>query len=93
MMRRVNIYVGFAVLVSASIVVAARRPVIAPAPAPRSGVVTFARDALPVLQKHCQSCHRPGQIGPMAFLDYLSTNRGHRRLRPRCARVTCRRGI
>ena len=35
--------------------------------------VTFNRDVLPVLQKNCQSCHRPGQIAPMSFLSYEST--------------------
>ncbi|MCZ2152255.1 MAG: cytochrome c [Bryobacterales bacterium] len=32
--------------------------------------VTFTRDILPVLQKHCQVCHRPGEIGPMPLLTY-----------------------
>ena len=35
--------------------------------------VTFHKDVLPVLQKHCQECHRPGEIGPMALLDYKQT--------------------
>src|ERR1035438_7585594 len=35
--------------------------------------VTFYRDALPVLQKNCQTCHRPGESGPMSFLNYDST--------------------
>jgi hypothetical protein len=34
---------------------------------------TFNKDVLPVVQKHCQSCHRPGQIAPMSFLSYQST--------------------
>jgi hypothetical protein len=34
---------------------------------------TFYKDVLPVLQKNCQSCHRPGEAGPMSFLDYKST--------------------
>jgi hypothetical protein len=32
--------------------------------------VTFNKDVLPVLQKNCQSCHRPGQVAPMSFLSY-----------------------
>ena len=32
--------------------------------------VTFTRDVLPILQQNCQSCHRPGQIGPMPLLTY-----------------------
>ena len=31
---------------------------------------TFSREVLPLLQAHCQECHRPGQIAPMSFLDY-----------------------
>jgi mono/diheme cytochrome c family protein len=33
---------------------------------------TFYRDVLPIVQAHCQSCHRPGQIGPFSLLDYQS---------------------
>jgi mono/diheme cytochrome c family protein len=33
---------------------------------------TFNKDVLPVFQKNCQSCHRPGEIGPMSLLDYQS---------------------
>ena len=32
--------------------------------------VTFNRDVLPILQKNCQSCHRPGEIGPIPLLTY-----------------------
>lgn len=31
---------------------------------------TFMRDVLPILQGHCQTCHRPGQIAPMSFASY-----------------------
>src|SRR5215467_14397112 len=31
---------------------------------------TFYRDILPILQDHCQSCHRPGEIAPMPFVTY-----------------------
>lgn len=31
---------------------------------------TFNKDVLPILQKNCQTCHRPGQIAPMSFLKY-----------------------
>jgi len=33
-------------------------------------VVTFYKNVLPILQNNCQSCHRPGQIGPMSLLSY-----------------------
>ncbi len=32
--------------------------------------ITFARDVAPLLQKHCQECHRPGQAAPMSLLTY-----------------------
>jgi len=32
--------------------------------------VTFNKDVLPILQKRCQSCHRPGEIAPMSLLTY-----------------------
>jgi hypothetical protein len=35
--------------------------------------VTFHKDVLPVLQKNCQNCHRPGEAAPMSFLDYKNT--------------------
>ena len=32
--------------------------------------VTFSKDVAPILQKNCQECHRPGQIGPMPLLTF-----------------------
>src|SRR6185369_12288727 len=32
--------------------------------------VTFTRDIAPILQRSCQSCHRPGQMAPMSLLTY-----------------------
>ncbi|HEY8506527.1 MAG TPA: thioredoxin family protein [Gemmataceae bacterium] len=43
----------------------ARRPIPNP-----NAKVSFTRDIAPLLQKHCQECHRPGQIGPMPLLTY-----------------------
>src|ERR1700690_964154 len=34
--------------------------------------ITFHKDIEPILQRNCQSCHRPGQIAPMSFLTYQS---------------------
>jgi len=31
---------------------------------------TFNKDVAPILQKNCQSCHRPGQVAPMSLLSY-----------------------
>ena len=31
---------------------------------------TFAKDVAPILQKNCQQCHRPGQVGPFPLTTY-----------------------
>jgi peroxiredoxin len=31
---------------------------------------TYHRDVLPILQRHCQVCHRPGEAGPFALTTY-----------------------
>src|SRR5438552_2603656 len=32
--------------------------------------VTFYKDVLPIVQDHCQQCHRPGQIAPIPLVTY-----------------------
>src|SRR5262245_45943810 len=32
--------------------------------------VTFTKDIAPILQKHCQTCHRPDSLAPMSLLTY-----------------------
>src|SRR5579863_5574986 len=34
---------------------------------------TFYKDILPILQDHCQSCHRTGEVAPMPFQTYDQT--------------------
>jgi peroxiredoxin len=44
---------------------------IARAPKPKKdSAITYARQVSRILQKNCQECHRPGQIGPMSLLTY-----------------------
>ena len=31
---------------------------------------TFTKDVAPILQQHCQACHRPGEAGPFSLLTY-----------------------
>jgi hypothetical protein len=45
--------------------------VFAAGPAPQN--ITFNKDVLPILQKNCQTCHRPGEIGPMPLLTHADT--------------------
>lgn len=33
----------------------------------------FHKDVMPVLQKHCQGCHRPGEAAPFSMLTYKET--------------------
>jgi peroxiredoxin len=35
-----------------------------------NAAVTFTKQVAPILQKHCQECHRPGMIGPMSLMTY-----------------------
>ena len=32
--------------------------------------VTFTKDVAPILQQHCQTCHRPGEAAPFPLLTY-----------------------
>src|SRR5688500_3490495 len=43
---------------------------LAAATASGGGEVTFAADIAPILQRSCQTCHRPGGVGPMSLLTY-----------------------
>ena len=36
----------------------------------QSPAVSFHKDVEPILQKNCQTCHRPGQVAPMSFMTY-----------------------
>ena len=43
--------------------------------------VTYAKNVAPVVQKRCQECHRPGEIGPFSLLDYDDAKKRTRRIR------------
>jgi Copper type II ascorbate-dependent monooxygenase, C-terminal domain len=34
------------------------------------GAITWSKDIAPLFQQHCQTCHRPGDIGAMSLLSY-----------------------
>lgn len=42
---------------------------------------TFHRDVLPVLQNHCQECHRSGQMAPMPLTTYAEARPWARAIR------------
>jgi Copper type II ascorbate-dependent monooxygenase, C-terminal domain len=57
---------AFGLFIASGILVSARFPGEAEStPAP-----TFYRDILPIVQQHCQRCHRPGEIAPMPLVTY-----------------------
>lgn len=37
---------------------------------PDAPMVTFSKDVAPLLQKHCQTCHRPGEAAPFPLLTF-----------------------
>src|SRR5262245_60858756 len=37
---------------------------------PAEPVPTFNRDVMPILQAHCQTCHRPGEVAPMSLMTF-----------------------
>ena len=47
--------------------------------------VTFAKDVAPILQRSCQSCHRPGSLAPMSFLTYQETRPWARSIKEKTA--------
>src|SRR5262249_32478107 len=53
------------------------------APAAAQPAVTFAKDIAPILQKSCQSCHRPGQMAPMSLLTYADVRPWARSIKQR----------
>jgi hypothetical protein len=60
--------------------------VVSTAQAPPSGLVTFTKDVAPILQKSCQTCHRPGSIGPMPLLTYEDARPWARSIKDRVSR-------
>jgi hypothetical protein len=59
------------VLLMAMTALAAQSP--SPSVTSDQAQVTFNKDVLPILQKNCQTCHRPGEVAPMSLLTYEST--------------------
>src|SRR5882762_7986286 len=47
--------------------------------------VTFHRDIEPILQRSCQTCHRPDSIAPMSLLSYQDSRPYAREMKRRTA--------
>ena len=56
-----------------------------PASAQGDGPATFTKDVLPILQRSCQRCHRPGSVAPMSLLTYEDVRPWARAIRDRTA--------
>jgi thiol-disulfide isomerase/thioredoxin len=48
---------------------------------PARADVTYSKHVAPILQKHCQACHRPGQSGPFSLLTYADASRHGRMIK------------
>jgi mono/diheme cytochrome c family protein len=64
---------GALVVACGSLAFALSRPQVPAWPAETVRTATFYRDVLPILQAHCQGCHRAQGIAPMAFETYEQT--------------------
>ena len=73
---------GIVFVVVGVVLLAAASPALAQAAA---GEPTFTRDVLPILQRACQQCHRPGAVAPMALLTYEQVRPWARAIRDKTA--------
>src|SRR5262245_55455001 len=48
---------------------------------------TFTKDIAPILQRSCQTCHRPGGAGPMPLTTYEETRPWARSIKHRTSLV------
>lgn len=48
-------------------------PVVAQSPGEHASAPTFYKNILPILQRRCQVCHRPGEIAPFPLVTYAHT--------------------
>src|SRR5262245_61619894 len=68
MTKRIEVKMALAALCCISITLGAYSQT--PSTPAAANALTFSKDVLPILQKNCQGCHRPGQVAPMSLLTY-----------------------
>jgi hypothetical protein len=72
-----NSILKLAIIVTLALIAASSVPPAAFTDDAKAGAVpakpTFTKDILPILQKSCQECHRPGTMAPMSLLTYEET--------------------
>ena len=71
-MRRITFLLAELVLVLSAATVNAEQGGVGP---------TFTRDVAPILYENCVTCHRPGNIAPMALLEYADARPWSRAIR------------
>jgi mono/diheme cytochrome c family protein len=69
-MRKDKVSLVCATLWVATAVALANGSLGAQTPAIATPQVTFTKEVAPILQQHCQECHRPNAIAPMPLLTY-----------------------
>jgi hypothetical protein len=82
-MQRLTTLVGISGTALALALFAPVTPLVAQAPAPAP---TFSKDVLPILQRSCQNCHRPGTSAPMSLLTYQDARPWVRSMRGKVSR-------
>jgi peroxiredoxin len=56
-------------------------PIERPRKSPEVEGLTYAKDVAAIVQRRCQECHRPGEIGPFPLLTYDDAKKRTRRIR------------
>src|SRR5260221_8602467 len=72
-MKRIGLLAVSAALVSSALVTAQHEDhggSSGPQATSHVAQATFNKDVLPILQKNCQVCHRPGEVAPMSLMTY-----------------------
>jgi mono/diheme cytochrome c family protein len=78
-MRRVDVIVGIVAVLGAGLFVTASST------SAQTGQATFTKDIAPILQRSCQSCHRPDSVAPMSLLTYEDARPYARAIKQRTA--------
>jgi mono/diheme cytochrome c family protein len=70
MLKEGLFHLGLAVLSAPMALVLASGNLAAQTAAAASAQLTFTKDVAPILQQHCQECHRPNAIAPMSLQTF-----------------------
>ena len=74
---------GWSVLAVALAALVLGAPANAHAGEAAADTVTFTKDIVPIFQRSCQACHRPGSIAPMSLMTYEETRPWARSIKQR----------